>query len=167
MKIIFMNEKFVLKTKNLIKKIILSFSVLCLVGCSSMNSGFDCKNKPGVNCRSLGEVNEMINTGEIGKEKNKNSKKETPAAKIAGFYNFEQRQNRWEPNTQTKSSKDEPVRVGERVVRIWVAPYQDINDNYHGENIVHTVVSKNSWLAPYSDTSAVPTEITGVDADVK
>jgi conjugal transfer pilus assembly protein TraV len=41
-------------------------ALLILSGCSSMNGEFSCSEEPGVMCRSLDEVNSMVNRGELG-----------------------------------------------------------------------------------------------------
>jgi conjugal transfer pilus assembly protein TraV len=40
--------------------------LLILSGCSAMNGDFTCSQEPGVMCRSLDQVNSMVNRGEIG-----------------------------------------------------------------------------------------------------
>ena len=104
-----------------------------LAGCSSMNSGFDCPNKPGVNCRSLGQVNDMIDRGTLGKDITTDAY--TPKFNI----------------TKPKIDRVNPfyaLRSGEQVVRIWIAPYQDVQNNYHDASTLYTVVNKSNWNVP-------------------
>lgn len=106
-----------------------------LAGCSSMNSKFDCPNKPGVTCKSIDQVNAMVDRGMIGGEQSiakiKNEKPPYLAQKEANL-----------------SGRFNKLRVGEQVVRVWVAPYQDSNNNYHNESTLYTVVRKNNWVVP-------------------
>lgn len=110
-----------------------------LPGCSSMNSNFDCPNKPGVTCRSLDQVNDMVDRGMIGRERASAEKtKNTNQAYLTMR----------ELNKQNLSSRLNSLRLGEQVVRVWVAPYQDVNSNYHNESTIYTVVRKNNWAVP-------------------
>ncbi len=40
--------------------------LLILSGCSAMNDNFTCSQEPGVMCKSLDQVNGMVNRGELG-----------------------------------------------------------------------------------------------------
>ncbi len=126
------------------------FFLFFLSGCSSMNSLFDCPHKPGVMCRSLDQVNDMVDREVFG---NKASipKVKTPKFSFLGS------------NTSSvgtvKQSIKKPLRIGEQVVKIWIAPYQDVQGNYHNESEIYTVVNKNQW--------AVPKEIDGANFNVR
>ena len=106
-----------------------------LTGCSSMNSQFDCSNKPGVTCKSIDQVNDMVDRGVIGRERNSGKTKNTNQSYLV----------RKDSNI---ISRFNGLRVGEQVVRVWVAPYQDVNSNYHNESTLYTVVRKNNWVVP-------------------
>lgn len=114
----------------------MSFVLAVLVGCSSMNSKFDCPNKPGVNCKSLDQVNDMVDRGAIGRDISVKSTR-TPSFYPA-YYN----------NKNNLVSLNGSLRGGEQVMKIWVAPYQDVHNNYHNESTIYTVVRKNSWMVP-------------------
>lgn len=103
-------------------------------GCGSMNSSFDCPNKPGVMCRSLDQVNSMVDHGEIGRDVG--VRKEN----IGNFHPVYTLSN----GETTKA----PLRTGERIARIWIAPYQDLQGNYHDEGMLYTVVSSSHWEVP-------------------
>ena len=118
-------------------KVALVSVLLFLTGCSTMNSEFDCAHKPGVSCRSLDQVNDMVNQGVIGKDDIKESKNRNHADVNQGRLGF---------------STTGPLRTGERVVRIWTAPYQDVSGNYHDEGVIRTVVNKNNWVEPNEAT---------------
>lgn len=130
------------ETKKMRKKKIIVVSVLLLgflSGCSSMNSRFDCPNKPGITCRSLDQVSDMVDRGMIGRDVSIKS------SHAPTFYPIKNTKNIL-PNNLSHS-----LRSGEQVVRVWVAPYQDVNSNYHNEGTLYVVVRKNNW--------AVPTEV--------
>lgn len=111
--------------------------MIFLSGCSSMNSSFDCQNKPGVTCRSLDQVNDMVDRGLIGRERNIEKTKSNPAYLAIR-----------ELNKQNLSNRLNSLRQGEQVVRVWIAPYQDVSSNYHNESTLYTVVRKNNWAVP-------------------
>ncbi len=112
----------------------LSFLFL-LTGCGAMNSKFDCPNKPGVTCRSLDQVNDMVDKGIIGREVNTKIRAQVFAPTYFS-------------NKNPLISPSNSLRSGEQVMRIWVAPYQDTNNNYHNESTLYTIVHKNSWTVP-------------------
>ncbi len=120
--------------RGYMKQIFILTLITFLSGCSSMNSSFDCHNKPGVTCRSLDQVNDMVDRGLIGREIN--ISKSNPAYLTMKELN---KQNLNRLNS---------LRQGEQVVRVWVAPYQDVSSNYHNESTLYTVVRKNNWAVP-------------------
>jgi type IV conjugative transfer system lipoprotein TraV len=40
----------------------------------------------------------------------------------------------------------EPARQNDTVMRIWLAPYQDGDDNYHPQSFVYAAVKKGQWV---------------------
>ena len=47
-----------------------------------------------------------------------------------------------------------PLRYGETVQRIWIAPFEDTSGNYHQESYVYTIVKPGHWLGyPVKATS--------------
>lgn len=112
-----------------------------LNACSSMNSSFDCPMKSGVRCESLDQVNAQVDRGEIGHED----------LKMTAFHQPIKSMNE---NTKQSLYKDagylqkgEPLRYGETVMRIWVAPYEDNSGNYHQESDVYTIVKPSHWIS--------------------
>jgi conjugal transfer pilus assembly protein TraV len=112
---------------------------LLLSGCNSMNSEFDCPMKPGVRCESIDQVNREIDRGQIG-------------AHTSISLNNEKRHQSDinEPLTRYKGTLTpfgrEPLRYGETVQRIWVAPYEDSNGNYHPESEIFTITKPGHWI---------------------
>src|ERR1700681_1061359 len=78
---------------------------------------FDCPYTDGVSCKSLSEVNEMVDRGEHGKRlcKKKTKVKEN-------FINKEQ--STLDRTLMMPIESKEPLRVPEKIVRIWLAPYE-------------------------------------------
>lgn len=105
---------------------------LSLAGCGgALNSNFDCPNKPGVMCRSLDQVNSMVNRGELGKD---------DGIRKAGTEGFS--------HVVSILKTTRPLRANDQVMRIWIAPYQDKDGNYHDEGMLYTVVAQSHWQAP-------------------
>ena len=46
----------------------------------------------------------------------------------------------------TTPQPGQPVRYGESVQRVWIAPYQDNSNNYHEPSYVYTVIKKPHWV---------------------
>jgi conjugal transfer pilus assembly protein TraV len=108
------------------KRLILStFLVALLTGCASLNSRFDCPMKPGVMCKSLDEVNDMVDQGKLGGHQDHNAK---PAKHLTAI----------SPVT-TGASLNHPSHCAERVSRIWIAPYEDTGGDYYGSTFVYRV----------------------------
>ena len=136
------------RTHKFMYILMLSFPFF-LFGCSSMNSRFDCPHKPGVMCRSLDQVNDMVDREVF-------SKNSAPKVKTPKFPFLSSNTRSIE---MIKQNIKKPLRVGEQVMKIWIAPYQDIQGNYHNESEIYTVVNKNQW--------AVPKEIDGISSNVR
>jgi hypothetical protein len=120
--------------KKIMQIIILAGIANCLEACSSMNSGFDCPNKAGVMCKSVDQINGMVDTGQIqvpskqGSTLQKEDSEFQPYADSAVYY----------PGA--------PLRYGETVQRIWFAPYEDTENNYHQDNVIYTIVKDGYWI---------------------
>lgn len=102
------------------------FSCLMLTGCTKLNSEFDCPAPNGGSCKRMDQVYNLVN-GEGGVEE---SLAVTP--------------NR-NPLVMEGRPGD-PLRYGEGVMRVWVAPYEDIEGNYHQASQVYSVVQKGHWI---------------------
>jgi len=107
---------------------------LQLTGCTTMNSQFDCPMKNGIRCESLDQVNSRVDRGEIGHEK-------WPSATIAVKKPCVTCQH----ISLSTLTKDEPIRIRETVLPIWIAPYEDTEGNYHQESEVFTVAKPGYW----------------------
>ena len=128
--------------------------VIFLTGCSSMNSKFDCPNQPGVTCKSIDQVNDIVDRGLIGRSGSiENTKKISdpkfyPIKNIKNNLNIGDTVNNSASNNANNQTNHRVFRAGEQVVCIWIAPYQDIYGNYHNESSIHTVVRKSNWVVP-------------------
>jgi conjugal transfer pilus assembly protein TraV len=116
------------KINHLIVLLIIPF----LTACSNMNGGFDCPNKAGVLCKSIDQIDGMVDTGAIQSHLREKT--------IATGSDTEM--------TQTAVPLEAlhvPVRQAESVVRIWIAPYEDTENNYHPGHPIYSVSDGGHW----------------------
>lgn len=124
-------------TTNILKKVILIISVL-LTGCAGMNSNFDCNAGPGGSCQPMDQINKEANSGAFN------------AAPIVTAS-----QTNTALGYPFAAYKGQPIRIGESVQRIWIAPFEDQDGNYHEPSYVYTVVQKGHWLgSPVKEIAA-------------
>src|SRR3990167_11143602 len=99
--------------RSIVKNSLLITCISLLTGCGTMNSSFDCPNKAGVSCKSLDQVNGMVDSGEIRGQSQIGAVSQygqadfSPYPQSAGYF------------------PGQPLRYGETVQRIWVTPYED------------------------------------------
>lgn len=109
----------------MIKKLIIGSSLL-LIGCQVSKENFDCKYQKGVGCRSITEVNSMINDGKL-------AVKETKMTAIP-------------IKSEVLNSDNIKVqRITEEHLRIWVAPHQDNQGHFHEATVIHSVLKPGFW----------------------
>lgn len=124
------------------RKLILILPVIILLsGCAEMNSKFDCPMKPGVSCASLDQVNAKVDRGEIGSSPMPESTYHA-SVKNSSF----SRTRLIEPAYFTSPDVRKPLRYGETVQRIWIAPFEDKSGNYHQESDIYTIVKPGHWI---------------------
>lgn len=99
---------------------------LTVTGCSLSNEQFDCKYDKGVGCKSITEVNKMVDSGAFGSNQ--------PAS----------------ITVVTKNQKNSNAMVVERVteqhLRIWLAPMIDEQGQLHEGQLIHTVLRPGFWF---------------------
>jgi len=100
-----------------------------LSGCAGLSHNFDCPMKSGIRCESLDQVNAQIDHGEIGND-NLSSQRKFKEVSQKSMY----------------SIKGEPLRYGENVQRIWIAPFEDTAGNYHQASEVFVVTKPGHWI---------------------
>lgn len=131
-----------IKSKNC-KKLSQVISFLCLItltACSSVSESFDSEATKGVGAKSIAQVNAMVDQGKIDglkSEVDQNSVVapvivQTPVA-IA------------HPEAIVLSDHSVIQRQPEQHLRIWFAPFQDMNGNFHEASVVHTLLRQSFW----------------------
>ena len=128
---------------NLNKKKLSQFLVvlsLTLTGCSTASESFDSQATQGVGSKSITQVNAMIDKGQIEgiKGDNENDKVIAPVLVQTPIPTF---------NQETIVLSDYSVihRQPEQHMRIWMAPFQDANGNFHEASVIHTLQRPSFW----------------------
>jgi conjugal transfer pilus assembly protein TraV len=126
------------KNTLLILRALALISLNGLIGCSSsLNNQFDCPLTLGVVCKSLDQVNAAVNRGELeGISSNKFKNNKVVANNFFMPYSMIMKTG-------------EPLRYRERVIKVWIAPYEDDVGNYHQGTIVNAVAKKGHWIANF------------------
>lgn len=121
-----------------ISKLVTLSLILCLAGCSTASESFDSEATKGVGSKSISEVNAMIDAGKIEGIPGDNDKVIAPVI----FQNSVALAN---PETIVLSDHSVIHRQPEQHLRIWIAPFQDANGNFHEASVVHTLQRPSFW----------------------
>lgn len=113
-------------TKKLVVSLVLMTQVF-LGGCSKLNQDFDCPAPNGGTCKRMDQVYEMVN-GKDGESKDRLAVAPSRNPMIV------------------EGHPGDPLRYGEGVMRLWIAPYEDTDGNYHQANQVYSVVREGHWI---------------------
>lgn len=112
--------------------------LMLMSSCAELNDKFDCPAQSGIRCESITSINARVDRGELG---------------VHGINSIENKTMEAIPtyiphqlNTPHYSSKGEPLRYAETVQRVWVAPFEDKQGNYHQENDIYTVAKPGKWI---------------------
>jgi conjugal transfer pilus assembly protein TraV len=116
-------------------------AVILLSGCAGINSQFDCHKVGGLGagCVSLDHVNQMANSGDFNHPTSNNAR-----SIQAGLSKGDQYARQHQLKALRKAGM--PVRTGESVQRVWVAPFVDTSGNYHTPSTVYTVTRSSRWI---------------------
>jgi len=117
---------------------------LALSGCASTLSGvggtdgYACKAPEGAMCTSVSGV--YANTAQSLQQPAKPAEKKSPPAAIA-IYGA----TSIAPGGHALASSTS-IRSNPRVLRLWIAPWEDSDGDLHEEALVHMVVDTGRWL---------------------
>lgn len=129
-----------------------------LTGCGDLNSQFNCPEQPGVNCRSLDQVNALIDQGQLTRS---SSEKMTTVKGIVQptVSHFNQ-----DPVENAFIAPPPPsLRHSDQVMRLWIAPYVDTHGNYFSAGLVYHVLKPGQWFPPSVESFDVtPTPATSI-----
>jgi conjugal transfer pilus assembly protein TraV len=143
--------------------VFLSFVCLSLGGCGTTSETFDCQAGKGVGCKSISTVNKMVDQGSLGGEEEEGEQSLILPSSVpimsTSSTGVEASGNTLANKTFSQQA-DIPLsddflvrRVSEDHLRVWIAPSQDAQGNFHEGSIVHTVLKPGFWYI--SDTTAL------------
>ena len=104
--------------------------LLILTGCAGINGKFDCPYKLGISCKSVSEVNDLVDRGKLPAKlvsKNKTAKATVTVNTTV---------------TEWRGVK----RIPEKILTVWLAPFVDQAGNYHGGSFLTAVIQPAKWL---------------------
>ena len=119
---------------------VVSLGLLILTACSNASESFDSEATKGVGAKSISEVNTMIDQGKID-----GLKSEVDQASVVTPVVVQKAVPIANPETIVLSDHSVIQRQPEQHIRIWFAPFQDINGNFHEASVVHTLLRPSFW----------------------
>ena len=141
--------------------LLLLFLALFAVACAGGSSRYGCPAKSGYSCKSVSEVYAEVTSGRRSAEDpfyefpgNKKS------ARIAGdtrknptkgnrFRSGKDKRNRTDKGevggAEAEEEKTMPVYLPPRVIRLWIAPWQDTSGVFHSEKYVYLLAGRGRW----------------------
>ena len=102
-----------------------------ITGCALISKEFDCKYDKGVGCKSITEVNQMVDSGHF---RGAVGKKSPPSVMPSQGL---------DPIVLTDQGMIQ--RVQEEHLRVWIAPYQDEQGDFHEASLIHTIIKPGAW----------------------
>lgn len=135
---------------------LIALAALLLGGCSfsglSGSSQFACKAPDGVNCNSVtGVYSNSLENNLPSQQKGK--KEQTSEDKDSYYQNSTDRPRAVKASlpvsggvTQDSPADVMPLRSEPKVIRVWIAPYTDADDEFYDQSYIYTVVDEGRWL---------------------
>lgn len=117
-----------------------------LSGCASSLSGvggisdYACKAPQGASCMSVSGVYANTTHGAL-----RIPMADKPAASALAAYGATQRPS----PTSTIATPPAALRSAPRILRMWVAPWEDADGDLHEEGVVHVLVDTGRWLVEH------------------
>lgn len=89
--------------------------------------------KGGIRCESIDSINARVDRGEIGNG--------THAVTDSYLSTIS-----YHPSYPSSFNNGKPLRYGETVMRVWFAPFEDKQGNYHEESDIFTITKPGHWI---------------------
>lgn len=122
---------------------------LLLSGCSTTSETFDCSPGKGVGCKSISEVNHMVDQGVLGEgalgKGGNNVTTILPPELVIAMGSLEDKLTGIQGAGLRLVDGGHARRVPEEHLRVWVAPFQDDQGNLHEGSVIHTVLKPGHW----------------------
>ena len=165
MKISSLQKLFQIALKGRLTKpmsVLLALSVISLLsGCTAYNESFDCPAGKGIGCQSVTEVKKKLDQGAIDMpestteayEKRSSGALLPPIVMQTGAVSAADSLSGFTESSGTSDLSGSGFldknlmiqRTAEKPLRVWIAPYQDGEGNFHEASVVHTVVRPGYW----------------------
>lgn len=136
-----------------------------LGGCSTTLESFDCKAGKGVGCKSISEVNHMVDQGVLGSLEERDAVSRSMQSTLplenvplshliitAGSPGIETLRDETAGVETLFKQTEVPLsdamavhRIQEEHLRVWIAPFQDEHGNLHEGSVIHTVLKPGYW----------------------
>lgn len=107
---------------------------LAATGCTGMSGQFGCNATAQDTCTPVSAINAKADSGDYDEHPSNNIPQ---ANAMLMSYQLDNDTN----------LTDAPLRGTESVKRVWIAPFVDMQDNYHQANTVYTVMNKPYWIS--------------------
>lgn len=116
-----------------------------LTGCASMSgleseSQFACKAPPGVTCSSLSGVYANAIANNLPALRNENRDAQGAAEQDALTSRIVGR----------APSAGDPIRTPPRILRIWIAPWEDSDGDFHDQSYIYVVADFGRWVVEHA-----------------
>lgn len=134
---------------------VLSVGVLMVSGCGTFGSSeFACKGMPdGVHCMSASDVYKQTDTKDAVRDEKNNTIKSDEVAEPDGSYTERKGIEVKKPATAKSEEhlvpsieKPVPLRSTAKILRIYVAPWEDKAGNLHSSNYIYTEIESRKWV---------------------
>lgn len=134
------------------KKLCFAAIPLLLSGCAWMSglsgeSNFSCKAPDGVTCQTVSGVyhNSMQNNlpSQLSATRSTEARQPPDTAETDSI----------SPRFMKTPASGLPIRKPPKVVRIWIAPWEDEAGDFHDQSFMYTMVNPGKWLVETNKTS--------------
>ncbi len=118
--------------------------------CAGGSSRYGCPAKSGHSCKSVSEVYAETTSGagdaSLPLRKPRGSKKSVRAKKkFPRGVGFRAEKDTREGGESRRAEDTTPVYIPPRVIRLWIAPWQDARGVFHSEKYVYVLTGKGRW----------------------
>ncbi len=123
------------------------FFILFAAACAGGSSRYGCPAKSGHSCKSVSEVYAETTSGASDplrrpRESKKSARAKKKFPKGAGF---RAEKSTREDGESRRVEDTMPVYIPPRVIRLWIAPWQDARGVFHSEKYVYVLTGKGRW----------------------
>ena len=118
---------------------------LLLFGCSHYKESFDCPMSAGITCRSISQVDHMVEQGALPEASSAplcaDKEGYRPAVSCPGKADQCGR-----PGVAPVYKDCTVLRHPEHHLRIWIAPFYDQHGSFHDDTTIYTVLRPGQWV---------------------